>query len=207
MTAYATTTELIATYRQTIDPAGDIADRLAQALEDGADQIDRLMGFDFRRHPTSGTESFIVDGQGTDRLCVHDGLVEGSVTKIEYRTSQTGDWIELDPEDWVLDDPMQEDFPVFHVLLTGASLGCWPVGRRLIRITGARGWATTPVSVKRANIDKARQIVGWEPIRPGGTPGPSELGNTAGPNRLPDSMWRLQSDFSGWELGIAQCDL
>lgn len=207
MTAYATLDELLAKYRQTIPEDSTLAATLGQALTDAAQGIDSMLGFDFNRHPATETEVRTFDGPSGDRLCVHDGIVPGTATQVEVRTTSTGDWTALDDEDWMEETPEKPGHPAFHLVLTGVGLHSWHRGPRLVRITAAFGWPAVPADVKLANIHRARQLAAWDPTLPGGPIGPEELGMPSGPNRLPDTMWRLKKDYSAWELGIAQCDL
>jgi hypothetical protein len=204
--AYVSLSEVIGSYNQALDSKRKA--QLRDAIGDATSEIDDLVGFDFFRHPQTGTETFTVEANGHGRLCVHDGIVPGSVTKIEVRGTVFDTWTELELVDWVLEDPEKPGHPSFHLRLSG--LGSWarfPCGVALVRITGARGWPAVPRSVRRAARDKARQLMAWDATRPGGASGPEELGASVGPNRMPDSMFRLRYDYSAMELGLAQCEL
>lgn len=203
---YASLDDVALGYNQDLDDRTKA--RIRGALVDASQQITDLVGFDFYRHPQSGTEEFYAESSSSGVLHVHDGIVPGSVTKVEVRTTTSSDWDELAVDDYEVEDPEKRGHPSFHVRLTGAgSWSRWPCGRQLVRITGARGWPAVPASVKRATRDRARQLLAWDPTRPGGPVGPEELGGMPGPNRMPDTMFRLQYDYSGWELGLAQCEL
>ena len=206
---YASVEDLLAGYQQDVTDTKLLAkfhDKLGAATQ----QITSLLGFDFFRHPAVGSEERLlqVDRRGRGRLCVHDGIASDSVTLVEVRGSTSSAWEELAAADWTLEPPEKPGHPSFHLRLTGAgSWSVFPRGDDLVRVTGAFGWPAVPADVRQATIDRARQLAAWDASRPGGAPGPEELGASVGPNRMPDTMFRLKYDYSAWELGLAQCEL
>lgn len=204
---YATREDLLGAYSQAITDDRKLA-RIDKALGSATQEIIDLLGFDFFRHPQSGTETRVLESRAGDALCVHDGVIPDSVTLVELRGSVHSDYTALVATDWDLVTPEKPGFPSFHLGLTG--LGTWgryPRGRYLVRVTAAFGWPAIPASVREATVHRARQLIAWDPTRPGGPLGPEELGVAIGPNRMPDTMYRLRYDYSPWELGLAGCSL
>ena len=197
---YAPLSAALGRYNQDVPDA--LRTRLDNALRDATQQITELLGFDFFQHQvTDWAPDDVVVRRG--RLCVHEGLV--SVEAVETRGTAYATWEDLPAAHRVLEAPQKPGHPSFHLRLTGLGIARWP---REVRIAaGVRGWPAIPASVAAANVDRARQLVGWDATRPGGASGPEELGAAVGPNRMPDTMYRLRHDYSSWELGLAQCDV
>lgn len=201
---YASLADVVESYQQDLDDKTKA--RILDALRDATQQIIDILGFDFFRHPTSGTETFIIGSDRRRRVCLHDGIT--SLTTVELRLTETADWEELEAADWELEGPEKPGHPSFHLRLTGVrTWSHFPRGEALVRLTGAKGWPAVPRSARRACRDRARQLLAWDATRPGGPVGPEELGASPGPNRMPDTMYRLRHDYSAWELGLAQCEL
>jgi len=201
---YASIDDVVSSYNQTVPD--DVRTRLYDALRDATAQITSLMGFDVFTH---GPEARLVEVvRRGNRLCVHDGIVPDEDITLELRGGVHSDWEPIDAEHFVVEPPEKPGHPSFHVRLNGlGSRSLFPAGRDTARIETLFGWPAIPDDWRRAARDRARQITSWDPTRPGGPTGPSELGAMVGPNRMPDSMFRLQYDYSAWELGLAQCEL
>jgi hypothetical protein len=204
---YATVDDVLGTYKQAITDEKTL-NRIDQALETATQNIIDLLGFDFFRHPQSGAEARVFESIGGSSLCIHDGVIPDSVTLVELRGSVHSDYTSLVAADWEQERPERPGFPAFHLHLTGLSTwGRFPGGRQLVRVTAAFGWPEIPASVREATVHRARQLLAWDPSRPGGPVGPEELGAPVGPNRMPDTMYRLRHDYGSWELGLAACSL
>lgn len=204
---YASVDDVVAGYDQRITNNKLLA-RIHDKLRVATQEIIDLLGFDFFRHPQSGTETRLFAGNGRTRICIHSGLVPGSVSLVEVRDSLDSTWESLAATDWLVDQPSKPGHPLHHLSLSG--LGNWsryPAGDQLVRVTGAFGWPAVPESVREATVHKARQLLAWDPTRPGGPVGPEELGVPLGPNRMPDTMYRLRYDYSVWERGLGGCSL
>lgn len=201
---YAPLSAVLAGYQQTVPD--DARTRLDNSLLDATDQISDLVGLAFF---TGSAETWTINELvvSPSGLCVHDGIV--SLTTVEVRSSVHSDWVELEANEWELVPALKSGYPSFHIRLTGIDANPrWPCGATsAVRLTGIRGWPAVPRSIRRATIDRARQLSAWDASRPGGVTGPEELGTGVGPNRMPDTMYRLKHDYSAWELGLAQCDL
>jgi hypothetical protein len=204
---YAPLSALTGRYSQ--DVPADMLTRLDGALRDATQQITDLVGFDFFAHEMDDFELDDVTHRTMRGLCVHDGIV--SLTALETRGSVFDSWVAADVGDYVLERPLKPGHPSFHVRTTGAgvTLFGWPTPRGTggVRFTGVRGWPAIPRSVAAATVDRARQMVAWDAVRPGGPTGPEDLGVGVGPNRIPDTMFRLRYDYSATELGLTGCDL
>lgn len=173
---------------------------MEKALVESADRIRHVLGgWAFWRSPQSGTTQRTFRGTGTDLLHVHAGIV--SLTTVEIRETDDGAWVTVDASDWQLlckANP-QDEFsrpsgePWDHLQLTGVTTySTFPRGRTpRVRLTGAFEWDPIPPHVVGANVDWARQQLAADPSFPGGIVGPDELGRPVGPNRMPDSVWRL----------------
>ena len=169
---------------------------IAEALAEARERVDGEVGYDAFRHPQTGTEARIFHGNGTNLLHVHQGIV--SITTVEIRLSTGGTWIALDADDWFLEAQPGELWakagePYFHLRLSDlSSYTTFPKGENRVRLTGAFGWARPSRRHINANIDWARQDLASSSSFAGGPVGPDELGRPVGPNRLPDSVWRLK---------------
>ncbi len=168
---------------------------IERALVESRERLDGELGYDYFRHPQSGTEQRIFHGSGTNLLHVHQGII--SLTTVEVRLSTNGSWIALDADDWWLEAQPDELWPKsgepwFHVRLSDlATYVTFPPGENRVRLTGAFGWQNTRRFVE-ANIAWARQQLAADLSFPGGVVGADELGRPVGPNRMPDAVWRLK---------------
>lgn len=192
--AYASLDDLLLVVPRPSDRSTDKIAHMEQTLIDARELIDTEIGVDFLRHPATGDETWIVDGKGGSLLHVHAGII--SLAGVEVRDYMSAAWQTVDPLDWLL-EPVQPPAgePYFHVQLTGqVARGTWPRGARLVRFTGARGWAKPPRLAARGNVDQARLMLGYDATQSGGPVGPAEAGRpvSAPPFRLADAVWRLQ---------------
>jgi len=197
---YATPLDLQTSLNR-IETDAAILSKQNQALVFGTERItEELDGADFFRHPSSGTETWYVNGNGRSRLHVHRGIV--SLTLVRIRTTRTADWVTLAATDYDLEslaafDPNQSAStvsPFDHVKLNGTgSYSLWPKGERLIEFTGARGWPAIPNRAVEANVAMARQLLAADRTYPGGVNSPDEAGLPVLPSRLPDAVYRLKA--------------
>lgn len=193
--AYATLDDLLLTLgRRPTTAETDRLARMEKALVKARELIDLELGFDFFRHPASGSESWIVDGPGGSLLHAHNGIA--SLDSVEVRDSMSGTWTLVDASDWLLEpDVPVVGQPYFHVQLTGVvSRGTWPSGSRLIRFTGARGWPRFPALAVEGNVDWAKMQLAVDPTGQGGPQGPPDLGRPMGLpyHRMPDAVYKLK---------------
>jgi len=190
--AYATLDDLA----ETMDiPSGagssDRRNLLADLLMDAREQTDSDCGRTFLRVPqVSGTVTVYCDiasaGQASLVSAIgHPYTADGraldivSITSIDVRDGETGSYATLGAQDtaWYLDAGYGPglagtDWPYEDVLLAATgSRTTWPVGRRAVKIVGALGFPRIPSSVKRANVDLARDA-----YRAGPGGGPSQMG-------------------------------
>lgn len=205
--AYATPDRL--QLRVPTRPGERSTDRLARyelALLDGRERLDEALGVQgqfFRSPQTGADEVRVFDARGDGVVHVHAGILE--VNGVRVRLSPTSGWTTYSAGDVALEywadagnhATPPDGEPYDHVVVTGAgSLLAWPNGRASVELTGAFGWPRIPRRAANANIDWARQALAADPTFAGGTVGPSQLGAPVGPNRMPDSAWRLATDMS-----------
>lgn len=170
--------------------------RMQRALVDATDKLIDEIGFDFFRHPATGTEVRLVDGTGDGRLHVHEGIV--SLSAVRIKESASASFVAVNSADYLLSPAVpRSGWPYDHVDFTGVgTYGIWPRVKRGVELTGVFGWPRVPRAVINANIAWARQDLAADPSFPGGIVGPEELGSPSGPNRLPDAVWRLKRAMS-----------
>lgn len=168
---------------------------IERALVESRERLDAELGYDYFRHPQSGTEQRTFHGPGTNLLHVHQGII--SLTTVEVRLSTNGSWIALDADDWWLETQPGDLWPkagepYFHVRLSDlATYVIFPKGENRVRLTGAFGWPSVRRFIE-GNIAWARQQLAADLSFPGGIVGSDELGRPVGPNRMPDAVWRLK---------------
>lgn len=206
--AYATRSDVVAELSKNETDAR-ILTRIDSALVNATDKLTQEIGFDFFRHPSSGEGTWTIHGSGGQVIHAHSGIV--SVSLIRVRSSRIQDWEELDPGDYDLEAWATADYaqsvavtePFDHIRLNGTSLvrGAWPRGKRLIELTGVRGWPAIPRRAIDANVDWARQDIAADRTFPGGAQAPDESGFPAR-MPLPDSVSRLRQ----WALYRYSCD-
>lgn len=184
--------------------------RIETALVNATDKLIQEIGFDFFRSPTSGTGTWYAQAGRDGILHIHSGFV--SVTQIRVRSGRESDWETLettayDLEAWAAADHDQAIStlePYDHIRLNGTSLirAAFPHGRKLIELTGIRGWPAVPRKAIDANVDWARQDIAADRTFPGGVQVPSETGFPPQRLPLPDSVIRLRQ----WALYRYSCD-
>lgn len=169
---------------------------LTGLIADVSADIDMACGRSFGTDPASGASTWTLDvtraGMRSLALATMGaGFTDGgaldlvSVTTIEARDSETGSYSTIAAGDTGYhlragDGAVGEGaWPYEDVILSPAgSRTTWPTGLRAVRITGVRGFAAVPASVRRAVIDEVReryrQSVGGGPSQQGvnqfGTP-------------------------------------
>jgi hypothetical protein len=201
--AYATLDDLLATFRQRVDDTVRLA-RLNQTLIRATQQINSKLKFDFFPHPLTGTETRIYDGDGTDKLCVHEGIYTTAGLLVEISQDSGATFVTVSSGDLYAEprNPASGQ-PYFHLRLTPLSAyRTFPRGRQTVRVTAGFGWAAVPEDVKEATIARARQLVAADPSLSGVVP-LEEVGAFVSVNRLPDPMYQLLRDYSPLELGQA----
>jgi hypothetical protein len=180
--------------------------RMERALIDATERLasNELVGYPFMRSPQSGAdEARVVEIDCDGIVHVHGGII--SVTSARIRRSTSADWeaitvTDLQLEYWAggnraLAAPDGEPFD--HVTLTGrGSLVTWPRTHAGIELTGAWQWPRIPRPAVNATCDLARQMLAADPTFAGAVVGPDQLGRPVGPNRLPDSVYRLNRAMS-----------
>lgn len=193
--AYASLADILATFDT---PPGDSAAKLG-ALSDylgvASNEIAQEVGFDFYRHPVTGTETRTLRGSGGSRLHLH-GLLPGlaeAPTLIEFLDVWAGTATTVQAADYELEqlDPASGQYD--HVYLGGTASGFsrFPDGRRLVRITGAFGFPAIPDAVRKGTIDRAKQLYNADPSMQGGIVGPDEYQSPVVLPRLPDTTYRV----------------
>lgn len=193
--SYATLDQLLNTYGQrTVD--GRKLGRYADLLEAATAQLTDEISIDFFRHPEpSGTEVRYLDGNGRDRLCVHEGIrtAEGGTLALSWDGGAS--YTDLLETDWYLEPANpQPGYPYDHIRLAPAGVGSYhtfPGGRRRVKATLAFGWPRVPATAREAVLERARQLIAADPSGSGGPVGPEELGQMVGPIRMPDPLYRL----------------
>lgn len=207
--SYATRADVVAELPKTETDARILA-RIDSALANATDKLIQEIGFDFFRHPAAGTEAWTVMAGRDGLIHVHSGIV--SILQIRTRSTRDSDWETLettayDLEAWAAadhDQAIATTEPFDHIRLNGTSLirTSWPRGRRLIELTGIRGWPAIPRRAVDANVDWARQDIAADRTYPGGVQVPSESGFQPARLPLPDSVIRLRQ----WALYRYSCD-
>ena len=198
MVAYASIDDLLPLFET--PPKDTRRPRLEGLLEVATSElIGECGGRDYFRHPTAGSRTWTIDGEGGDVLHLHEGLIEISLLEISLDGGQS--FIELDPAHYqllgarYLEGELPGDGePYFHVRLRPPPIGlygCFPRGQSVIRPTGATGWATAPRVLVEATAERARQLAYADPSYSGSLPGPDEYseGGQGASDRWPQLLW------------------
>lgn len=209
VTPHATIDDLLKLF----DPQPTKAEHLAR-LEDllpvAAEELrDELGGVDYLRHPTSGTETWLVDGKGTGQLHLHRGVVSLSLVEISLDYGAT--FVELASTDWALhwdafsSDAPPDGEPYFHlVLLVDGSWWTFPRGTATVRLTGVSGWAEAPRVLVESEAERARQIAYADPSYEGIVPSDPQFGQPTVTSRWPDTLFKFlrreQRRFAACEI-------
>jgi hypothetical protein len=214
VTAYANRDDVFATYRtkpnEGLPGTSDLVVRLESLLETStAELIRELGGVDFFRHPTTGSATWLADGDGTPLLHVHRGIV--ALEKVEISIDYGLSFLELDPASYVLQwgaygsEPPPDGEPWFHLrLLPYVSYPVFPRGTGLVRLTGASGWPAIPRGAVEGVAERARQVAMAGSSLEGSPPADPEFGTPSVYARWPDITWKLikaeRRRFYGCEL-------
>jgi hypothetical protein len=142
------------------DEAEDVSKvaRIVMLAEATAEMIDAELKADFHRRPADpegAAVELLVDGRGSRTLHVHRGIIE--LDGIDVRYSMSGDWDELEAEDYELVSMFEaEDStrPYDHIQLS-RRLPTFPRGTRL---RGHFGWAAAPARLVEMNVAWIRQL-------------------------------------------------
>jgi hypothetical protein len=188
MTAYATLADFLSTYE--VAPSSGRNARILAALDEASTMLDGAIGWDFSQHPLAGAEVHLLDGNGTNRLCVHQGIV--SLTSLEVAWVTGAPYNMAAATDYFLDPAWPElGEPFTHISMSEVgNYTILPPGQANIRLSGVFGYAAVPIRVKRATVALARQIYRADATTPGGMAGPDEWGGGAMPRGWPDDAYR-----------------
>ena len=184
---YATLDDVLATFETPIADPRTLA-RFAGLLTTATNQVIEACGHrDYFRHPATGVTTWEVDGDGSDTLHIHEGLVRLDLLELSFDGGRT--FVPVNglpgslsvPSDYVLrgDSPYDaapiigEDTyadgippatvatiePYFHVRFTGFGKYVTFVPTvRAARLTGIRGWPAVPPSLVEATAQRVRQL-------------------------------------------------
>ena len=198
VTAYAEIEDVLAFFSTA--PVGKKRERLGGLLGTAAEELNEELKRDYYRHPTTGDETWLVDGPDNENsalLHVHEGIVELSLVEISLDRGQT--FVELEADGWLLKwdkDSLRtppEGEPHFHVELRPfAAYTTLPRGTGVVRLTGVRGWPRFPLPLVEGNAERARQIAFADPSYQGYVPTDGDAyGRPAASGRWPDVTWRF----------------
>jgi hypothetical protein len=195
MTAYATIDDLMAVFETA--PKTARQPRLEGLLQVATDELNTELKRDYFRHPTSGATTWLVDGEGGCTLHLHRGIVELELVELSWDYGLT--FVELAATDWVLtweattsDAPLEGE-PYFHLrLLPTGTYRTFPRGTGVIRLTGARGWATIPAPLIEGVVERARQTAFADGSYSGAVAADDEYGRAISSYpRWPDVTWKF----------------
>jgi len=195
VTAYATIDDVLAFFKT--EPQGTRRERLESLLQTATDELTGELGYDYFRHPTSGSRTWTVNGRGGTLLHFHRGFVALDKLEISLDFGQT--FIELPATDWTTfwdaqgsDDPPAGE-PWFHLqTLPLATYRTFPRGTAVVRFTGASGWPAIPSPLVEGVAERARQIAYADPSFEGVIAADPEYGQpVVSPSRWPDVTWKF----------------
>ena len=159
-TSYASLDRLLTLF-ETVPTQPRKLSRLGDLLGTATSQvIEACRGIDYFNHP--GT--WIIDGNGTDVIHDHLGIVSLSLLELSEDGGQT--WRAVASTDYVLrgtpayhQRPIPVGEPFFHVVFTGyGSARSVPSGMAAARLTGVRGWPAIPEVLIESSAQRARQL-------------------------------------------------
>jgi hypothetical protein len=196
--AYATIEQVLALFETPPVQEARLA-RLAGLIPTVTQQvIDACDGRDYFRHPDTGTASWSVDGDGSDILHVHEGIV--SLAALELAPDGR-DYTALDAADYALrgdspwsSEPKPDAEPWFHVVLPdGGGWRRFPALRSAARLTGVRGWPAVPASLAEGVAQRVRQLAFADGSYSGSMAGgPDEFGAPSTNDRFwPQSLFNF----------------
>lgn len=171
--------------------------RLADLLQTATDELnEELGGIDFFRHPTTGSEAWLVDADGSAILHVHRGIV--ALDSLEISFDGGREFVTVPADDYALawdrfsSEEPPEGEPWFHIrMLPGATYQAFPRGTGTVRLTGARGWPAIPSPLAEGVVERARQIAFADPSYEGNVPSQDEFGRPTVTGRWPDVTFKF----------------
>ena len=186
-TTYASVDDVLATFETTITDSRKIA-RMAGLLTTATNQVIEACGHrDYFRHPASGVTTWVMDGDGSDTLHIHEGLVRLDLLELSFDGGRTyvpvgglpgslsvpSDYVLRGDSPYVAEPILGEDTyasgippsteaavePYFHVRFTGFGKYVTFVPTvRAARLTGVRGWPAIPAPLVEATAQRVRQL-------------------------------------------------
>jgi hypothetical protein len=168
-------------------------ERLATALLTATNELtEENGGRDFFRHPSVGSEEFLLDDVDGRILHVHDGIV--ALDKLERRSGTT--FTELvEGTDYILrgSSPLEMPSPgpgdpiAFHIALVNGSI--WT--RDGARLTGAIGWPAIPPALSEGCAARARQLTYGDATYEGAIASDDGYGRPVVSDRWPDVTYKF----------------
>ncbi len=185
--AYAGLDDVLATFESTITDPKKLQ-RMAGLLTTATNQVIEACGHrDYFRHPASGVTTWVVDGDGSDTLHIHEGLVRLDLLELSFNGGLTyvpvgglpgslsvpSDYVLRGDSPYVSEPIIGEDTyasgippsteatvePYFHVRFTGFGKYVTFVPTvRAARLTGVRGWPAIPAALVEATAQRVRQL-------------------------------------------------
>lgn len=195
MVAYAVINDLLALFETQPKPARQ--PRLESLLETATQEINGELGYDYFRHPTTGTRTWTVNGDGRGILHLHQGIVE--LTAVEISLDRGLTYTALEATDWgpgwdaeSTDDPPEGE-PWFHLRILPSSMDyrTFPSGFATVRLTGASGWPAIPLPLVEGTATRARQLAFGDSTYEGSVPSQDEFGRPTVTARWPDATWKF----------------
>ncbi|MHB8459114.1 MAG: hypothetical protein ACYDAK_05320 [Candidatus Limnocylindrales bacterium] len=182
--------------------------RLSELLSVATDQvIQECGGRDYFRHPATGTAVWTLDGDGSDVLHIHEGLVSLTLLELSFDGGFTfvpvngpagmpavrSDYLLTGDSPYSL-EPIPAGEPYFHIKMTGFGqyVNFVPTVSAA-RLTGVGGWPAFPPSLVEGTAQRARQLAYAEGSYSGSMAGgPDEFGHPATTDRFwPQSMYNF----------------
>jgi hypothetical protein len=206
---YATVDETLLGFESNISGDTKKVARLTMCLQTATRELTRDTGFSFfRSPPVSGTEVRYVDGDGSNKVHVHAGIIPGSITEIAIAGSYGDVYQVIGATDYLTEPQVTSgaDEAIYHLILSplGTLFQSWPEDIRIGRITAAFQYETPPDDIRQACIDRARQLYEAAPTPAGGTPSGEEYGRPVSFPRKPDTYWSV---VQAWKGRFAACHI
>ena len=214
--SYATIDQVLALFETPPSKASRIA-RLTDLLTTATQQvIEECGGRDYLPHPASGTAVWIADGNGSDILHIHEGLISLALLELSFDGGRT--YVPVDAADYMLlgdspysQEPLPAGEPFFHLrFTTWGHYTTVPPTVRAARLTGVRGWPAVPVTLSEATAQRVRQLAFADGSYSGSLAGGSdEFGAPAPTDRFwPQSLYNFlafqRERFMGCHFGGGQ---
>jgi hypothetical protein len=199
LATYASLDDVLATFETEPVLPRKIA-RMASLLVTATAQAIEACGHrDYFQHPATGTMTWVVDGDGSDTLHIHEGLVSLSLLELSYDRGLT--YVQVPVTDYVLRgdspdvaEPVPDGEPFFHVRFTGfGSYVTFVPTIRAARLTGVRGWPAVPADLVEGTAQRVRQLAFASAGYSGGDAGgPDEYGRISPTDRFwPQSLYNF----------------